>query len=213
MHASIPLGTLPCRATGGTKRRVWRKIHLGIDEQTLQVRAVEVTGSNIGDPPMLPELLNQIPGNQQIGSVTAPSRQISFRNRLPGNGRCRRHTQMPRCYPLPGSACLHAREGRTAERLRSSLRAGTPSHGSQAPMAPSPGTMRLGKGSPIHQPICTTESLGLHDLAGGVLRDAHTGLNRLHSLVGLLRQSVFGRLAGYEDVNDADRLARDLVMR
>jgi Transposase DDE domain group 1 len=28
-----------------------------------------------------------------------------------------------------------------------------------------------------------------------------------------LRQSVFGRLAGYEDVNDADRLARDPAMR
>ena len=35
------------------------------------MRAVEVTGSNIGDAPMLPELLNQIPSNQNIGSVTA----------------------------------------------------------------------------------------------------------------------------------------------
>jgi hypothetical protein len=26
---------------------------------------------------------------------------------------------------------------------------------------------------------------------------------------GLLRQSVFGRLAGYEDVNDAERLRHD----
>jgi hypothetical protein len=32
-------------------------------------------------------------------------------------------------------------------------------------------------------------------------------------LVGLLRQSVFGRLAGYEDVNDAERLCRDPAMR
>jgi hypothetical protein len=32
------------------------------------------------------------------------------------------------------------------------------------------------------------------------------GQNRRHRLVGLLRQSVFGRLAGYEDVNDADLL-------
>ncbi|SDE73452.1 Transposase DDE domain group 1 [Ruegeria marina] len=55
--------------------------------------------------------------------------------------------------------------------------------------------------------------LGLHDFARGVLRDTRTGRNRLHTLVGLLRQSVFGRLAGYEDVNDADRLARDPVMR
>jgi hypothetical protein len=40
------------------------------------------------------------------------------------------------------------------------------------------------------------------------LAEARTGKNRRHFLVGLLRQSVFGRLAGYEDVNDADRLCR-----
>jgi hypothetical protein len=57
------------------------------------------------------------------------------------------------------------------------------------------------------------EVLGLNDIAGGVLRDTRTGHNRLHSLVSLLRQSVFGRLAGYENVNDADRLASDPVMR
>jgi hypothetical protein len=55
--------------------------------------------------------------------------------------------------------------------------------------------------------------LGLHDLAVSILRDTRSGHNRLHSLVGLLCQSVFGRLAGYEDVNDADRLALDPVMR
>jgi hypothetical protein len=53
------------------KRRVWRKIHIGIDEQTLEIRAVEITGSNTGDAPMLPYLLNQIPRDQHIGSVTA----------------------------------------------------------------------------------------------------------------------------------------------
>ena len=53
------------------KRRIWRKIHIGIDEETLEVRAVEVTTSNVGDAPMLPELLNQIPADQAIGSVTA----------------------------------------------------------------------------------------------------------------------------------------------
>src|SRR6266446_1889829 len=45
------------------------------------------------------------------------------------------------------------------------------------------------------------------------LAEARTGRNRRHLLVGLLRQSVFGRLAGYEDVNDADRLCRDPAMR
>lgn len=53
------------------KRRVWRKIHIGIDERTLEIRAVEITGSNTGDAPMLPHLLNQIPHDQEIGSVTA----------------------------------------------------------------------------------------------------------------------------------------------
>jgi Transposase DDE domain group 1 len=48
---------------------------------------------------------------------------------------------------------------------------------------------------------------------GGRLAEPCTGQNRRHLLVGLLRQSVFGRLAGYEDVNDADRLCRDPAMR
>jgi len=55
--------------------------------------------------------------------------------------------------------------------------------------------------------------LGQHDISGGVLRDTRTGLDRLPSAIGLLRLSVFGRLAGYDDVNDADRLALDPVMR
>ena len=59
------------RKHGGPKRRVWRKVHLGIDEQTLDVRAVDITGSHIGDAPMLPDLLSQIPRGQEIGSVTA----------------------------------------------------------------------------------------------------------------------------------------------
>ncbi len=52
-------------------RRVWRKIHLGIDEETLEIRAIEITGSHIGDAPVLPDLLSQIPIGEEIGSVTA----------------------------------------------------------------------------------------------------------------------------------------------
>ncbi len=48
-----------------------RKIHIGIDEQTLEIRAAEFTTSDVGDAPMLPELLNQIPPEQEIASVTA----------------------------------------------------------------------------------------------------------------------------------------------
>ena len=50
------------------------------------------------------------------------------------------------------------------------------------------------------------DALGLSAVAGETLADARTGKNGHHALVGLLRQSVFGRLAGYENVNDAERL-------
>jgi len=50
-------------------------------------------------------------------------------------------------------------------------------------------------------------------MAGDVLADARTGKNGRHQLVGLLRQSVFGRRVGYEDVNDTQRLRRDPAMR
>ena len=55
--------------------------------------------------------------------------------------------------------------------------------------------------------------LGLMVIAGQNLADGRTGRNGRHDLIGMLRQSVFGRLAGYEDGNDADRLARDPAMR
>ena len=55
--------------------------------------------------------------------------------------------------------------------------------------------------------------LGLSDLGGEVLIDRRTGKNGRHGMTGLFRQSVFGRLGGYDDVNDADRLARDPAMR
>ena len=57
------------------------------------------------------------------------------------------------------------------------------------------------------------DALGLSAMAGDVLADRRTGKNGRHALVGLLRQSVFGRLAGYEDVNDAERLRHDPAMR
>jgi hypothetical protein len=56
------------------------------------------------------------------------------------------------------------------------------------------------------------DALGLSSMAGEVLAD-RTGKNGRHALVGMLRQAVFGRLAGYEDVNDAERLRHDPTMR
>ena len=57
------------------------------------------------------------------------------------------------------------------------------------------------------------DALSLTELAGSVLADNRTGQNSRHSLIAQFRQSVFGRLAGYEDVNDADRLGHDPAMR
>jgi hypothetical protein len=57
------------------------------------------------------------------------------------------------------------------------------------------------------------DALGLSDLASDALHDSRRGKNTTHRLDGQLRQSVFGRLAGYEDVNDAERLSLDPVMR
>jgi hypothetical protein len=57
------------------------------------------------------------------------------------------------------------------------------------------------------------DAVGLSEIAGDVLTDTRRGKNGRHGLVGQFRQSVFGRLGGYDDVNDADRLGRDPVMR
>jgi Transposase DDE domain group 1 len=57
------------------------------------------------------------------------------------------------------------------------------------------------------------DALHLTDAAANTLADARTGKNGRHRLAGLLRQAVFGRLAGYEDVNDAERLRCDPAMR
>jgi hypothetical protein len=57
------------------------------------------------------------------------------------------------------------------------------------------------------------DALGLTTTAASALAEDRHGRNIRHRLPGLLRQAVYGRLAGYEDVNDAERLARDPAMR
>ena len=56
-------------------------------------------------------------------------------------------------------------------------------------------------------------ALGLTLMVGDELVDQRMGKNGRHAIKGLLRQSVFGRLGGYEDVNEAGCLGRDPAMR
>ena len=56
-------------------------------------------------------------------------------------------------------------------------------------------------------------ALGLFDSVSACFNDKRTGRNIQHAIPTLLRQSVYSRLASYEDVNDAERLSIDPVMR
>src|SRR5919106_791058 len=57
------------------------------------------------------------------------------------------------------------------------------------------------------------DALGLTNTADDYLRESRTGRNIRHHLVPLLRQSIYSRLAGYDDTNDAERLSQDPAMR
>jgi len=57
------------------------------------------------------------------------------------------------------------------------------------------------------------EALGLTLAIDSELRDIRTGKNTQHGITVLLRQSIYSRLAGYDDTNDAERLALDPAMR
>ena len=54
---------------GPEYRRQWRKLHIGIDAKTLQIRAVQLTANNVSDSQVLEDLLAQIPLDEQIDSV------------------------------------------------------------------------------------------------------------------------------------------------
>jgi hypothetical protein len=57
------------------------------------------------------------------------------------------------------------------------------------------------------------DALGFTAVATSALAEGRRGKNVGHRLLGLLRQAIYGRLAGYEDANEADRLAREPAMR
>ncbi len=57
------------------------------------------------------------------------------------------------------------------------------------------------------------DAVGLTETANECLQESRGGRNVQHRLVGLLRQSVYSRLAGYEDTHDPERLAQGPTMR
>lgn len=50
-------------------RSQWRKVHLGIDADTLEIQAISMTDNATGDAPILPSLLDQIPAGETVASV------------------------------------------------------------------------------------------------------------------------------------------------
>ncbi|MGH9476746.1 MAG: transposase, partial [Terriglobales bacterium] len=56
------------------------------------------------------------------------------------------------------------------------------------------------------------ERLGFGEVAAGCLTETRAKNTQL-PIIDLLRQSVYSRLAGYEDMNDAERLAQDPAFR
>jgi Transposase DDE domain len=69
-------GEWKVRQHGFSKRRLWRKLHLAVDEATGEVLAHKLTPSNTHDGPVLPELLAQIDGS--LEQVSADKAYDSF---------------------------------------------------------------------------------------------------------------------------------------
>ncbi|KDP87468.1 transposase [Cupriavidus sp. SK-3] len=59
-------GEWKVRKHGYSKRRSWRKVHLGLDVKTGQVRAALMTHRDVDDASVLPDLLDQIPADEDI---------------------------------------------------------------------------------------------------------------------------------------------------
>jgi hypothetical protein len=73
----LPGNKWQARKHGVQGRHQWRKVRLAMDTATSDICAVEFTPSSDGDSPVLPELLDQITEGEEIGTVTAPSRDIA----------------------------------------------------------------------------------------------------------------------------------------
>ena len=63
-------GEWKCKKHGAERRRQWRKPHIGIDAQTLQIRAIYVTSNEVSDAVVVADLLEQVPLNEAVLSLT-----------------------------------------------------------------------------------------------------------------------------------------------
>lgn len=71
-------GEWKVRQHGYSKRRTWRKLHLGVDEKSGEIVAAALSSHNVGDSEMLPTLLEQI--NELIGQASADGAYDSHAN-------------------------------------------------------------------------------------------------------------------------------------
>jgi IS5 family transposase len=63
-------GEWKCKKHGAERRRQWRKLHIGIDAQTLQIRAICVTGNHVSDAAVVADLLAQLPKDEVLHCLT-----------------------------------------------------------------------------------------------------------------------------------------------
>ncbi len=63
-------GEWKCKKHGPERCRQWRKLHIGIDAQTLQVRAICVTSNNVSDAAVMPDVLQPLPDDEVLESLT-----------------------------------------------------------------------------------------------------------------------------------------------
>ena len=77
-----------------SKRRTWRKLHLGIDESSKEIVAVELTTNNVGDGEILPDLVEQI--EEELEQASGDGAYDSFENHELLNSRGAKITIPPR---------------------------------------------------------------------------------------------------------------------
>ncbi len=90
----------------GGQRRIWRKLHLGVDEQTKEIVAVEITASHVHDSQVLPRLLTQISGQvYQVSGDGAYDTKACYRSIGQRGAKAtippRRNAKRMRCANLP----------------------------------------------------------------------------------------------------------------